>query len=142
VPAHGGGLPADVLRQRPDDLAQGGADRIGTVRGRVAGVEHGHDQAKRFRGAEHQRREPEATADPVAAVGPPGGLHGDVSLAQDRDVAPRGTFGHAQLRRKPAGGDAGLGLQLLEGAERPPGGTGAGFHEHRLIRKPIARNRA
>jgi pimeloyl-ACP methyl ester carboxylesterase len=44
MPAHGGGRPADVLRQRPDDLAQGGADRVVGVRGGVAAVEHGHDR--------------------------------------------------------------------------------------------------
>jgi len=53
---HDGGLPSDGLRQRPDDLAQGG-------------------------------------------------------FAQDRDIAARGAFGHAELRRKLGGGGAGLGLQ-------------------------------
>jgi len=68
MPADGGGLPADVLRQHPDDLAQGGADRIVGVCGCVAAVEHGHDQAKRLGGAEHQRRQPDAPAETVAAI--------------------------------------------------------------------------
>jgi len=138
--AHSGGLPTDVLRQRPDDLAQGGADRIVGIRGGVAAVEHGHDQAKRLCGAEYQGRQPDAPADPVAAVGPPGRLHGDVSLAQDRDIAARGAFGHAEVRRKLGGGDAGLGLQQLEGSKRPPGRAQAGLHDNRVIRKPIVRN--
>ena len=141
MPADGGGRPADVLRQRPDDLAQGGADRIGGVRGCVAAVEHGHDQAKRLGGAEHQRRQPDAPAEPVTAVGSPGGLHGDAGLAQDRDVAARGASGHAELRCELGGGDAGLGLQQFEGLERPPGGAEAGFHVSRVIRNPIVRNR-
>jgi hypothetical protein len=53
-------------------------------------------------------------AEPVAAIGSPGRLHRDTGLAQDRDVAARGPFGHLQLRRELAGGDAGLGLQQLQ----------------------------
>ena len=139
----GGGLPADdVLRKRPDDLAQGGADRIVGVRGRMAAVEHGHDQAKRLGGAEHQWRQPDAPAEPVAAIWSPGRLHGDVGLAQDRDVAARGSFGHVQLRRELAAGDARLGLQQLQGPKRPPGGAQVGFHESRVIRNLIVRNRS
>jgi len=62
-------------------------------------------------------------------------------LAQDRDVAARGPFGHVQLRGELAAGDAGLGLQQLEGPERPPGGAQVGFHDSRLIGNPIVRNR-
>src|SRR5690348_10441563 len=141
VPPHGRGRPADILGQRPDDLSQGGADRIIGVRGRVAAVEHGHDQAKRLGGGEHQRRQPDAAANPVAAVGSPGRVHGDAGLAQDRDVAARGPFGHLQLCRELAAGDAGLGLQQLEGPKRPRGGAQVNFHNSRLIRKLIVRNR-
>jgi hypothetical protein len=141
MPPDVSGRSADILRQRPDDLAEGGTDRIVGVGGCVAAVEHGHDQAKRLGGAEHQRRQPEATADSVAAVGPPGRLHGDIGLAQDRDVAARGAFSHAELCRKLGGGHARLGLQQLEGPECPRGGAEAGFHETRLIRNPIVRNR-
>ena len=116
MPAHGSGLPADVLWQRPDDLAQGGTDRIVGIRGCVAAIEHGHDEAERLGGTEYQRRQPDATADPVAAVGPAGRLHGDAGLAQNRDVAACGPFGHVQLHRELAGGDAGLGLQQLKGS--------------------------
>jgi hypothetical protein len=139
--AHSGGLMADVLRQRPNDLAQGGADRIVGVRGCVAAIEHGHDQAKRLGGAEHQRRQPDPAAEPVAPVGSPGRLHRDVGLPQDREVAARGPFGYAQLPCELAGGDAGLGLQQLEGPERSPGGAQVGFHGSSLIRNPIVRNR-
>jgi len=125
----------------PDDLAEGGADRIVGVCGCVAAVEHGHDQAKGLGRGEHQRRQPDAAASPVAAVGPPGGLHRDAGLAQDRDVAARGALGHAELRRELAGGDAGLALQQLEGPERAASGTQFGFHHSRLIRNPIVRNR-
>src|SRR6266700_1168422 len=140
VPAHGGGRPADVLGQRPDDLAQGGADRVAGVRGGVAAVEDGHDQAKRLGGGEDQRRQPDAAAEPVAAVGSPGGLHGDIGLAQARAVAARGPFGHIQLRRELGGGDAGLGLQQLQHPQCPRGGAQAGFHHSRLIRNLIVRN--
>jgi len=110
-PAHGRGLLADVLRQRPDELAQGGADRVVGVRGRVAAVKHGHDQAERLGGAEHQRRQPDAPPDPVTAIGSAGRLHRDFGFTQDLDVAARGPFGHAKLGGELAAGDAGLGLQ-------------------------------
>src|SRR3984957_1788004 len=142
MPAHGSGLMADVLRQGPDDLAERGADRIVGIRGGVAAVEHGHDQAEGLGGAEQQRRAPGGAAEPVAAEGSGGRLHGDLGLAQDRDVAARGAFGHAQLGRHLGGGDAGLRLQQLEGPERPRGGAQVGFHPSRLIRKLIVRNRA
>jgi len=138
--AHDGGLPADVLGQRPHDLAQGGTDRIVGIRGSMAAIEHGHDQAQRFGGTEHQRRQPEAPADSVAAVAPPDRLHGDAGLAQDRDVAACGPFGNIQLHPELGGGDAGLGLQQLESPQRSPGGTQVGFHGSRLIRNPIVRN--
>jgi hypothetical protein len=48
--AHGGGLPADVLGQRPDDLAQGGTDRVvGLAQNRDVAVRgpSGHVQLRR-----------------------------------------------------------------------------------------------
>src|ERR1700722_10800136 len=140
MPAHGGGRPADVLRQRPDDLAQGGADRVVGVRGGVTAVERRHDQAKRLGGGEHQRRQPDAPADPVAAVGTRERLHGDAGLTQDCHVAARGPVGYAQPCRELAGSDAGLGLQQLQDPERSSGGTQVGLHVSRLTRKPIVRD--
>jgi hypothetical protein len=106
----------------------------------VAAIEHGHDQAKRLGGGEHQRRQPDAPAEPVAAVGPPARFDGDAGLAQDRDVAARGALGHVELRRELGAGDAGLGLQQLEGPKCPRGGAQVGIQDSRLIRKPIVRN--
>ena len=48
-------------------------------------------------GAEHQRRQPDAAADPVTAVRPADRLDRDAGLAQDPDVAPGGPLGDAEL---------------------------------------------
>jgi hypothetical protein len=56
-----------------------GADGIVSVRGGMVAVEHSHDQAERLGGAEEQRRQPDASADPVAAVAPASRLDGDVA---------------------------------------------------------------
>jgi pimeloyl-ACP methyl ester carboxylesterase len=47
----------------------------------------------------------------------------------------------AGLRRELAAGDAGLGLQQLQGPRRPPGGAQVCFPHGRLIKNPIVRNR-
>ena len=140
VPPHDRGLPANVLRQHPDDLAQGRANWIVGVRGGMAAVQHGHDQAKRLGGGEQKRRQPQAAAQPVATVGSPVRFHRDARLAQDGHVAPGRSLGHVQLLRQPGPGDAGLSLQQLEDPQRSPGWAEVGFHSTRLIRKRIVRN--
>jgi hypothetical protein len=47
----------------------------------------------------------------------------------------------AELRRELAAGDAGLGLQQLQGPKRPPGAAQVCFHHGKLIRNPMVRNR-
>ena len=83
APAYRLGLGRHRLRQRPHDLAERTADRVGGIAGVVVTVEHGHHQAERLGGAEHQRREAQAAADAVAAVRPALGLDRDAGLAQD-----------------------------------------------------------
>ena len=118
-PADRLGLRGHRLRQRPDDLAERAADRVGRVAGVVVAVEHGHDQAERLGGAEHQRRQPQAAADPVAAVRPADRLDRDAGLAQDGDVAAGGPLRDAELVGEPVRGDARAALHQLEGQQRP-----------------------
>jgi hypothetical protein len=47
----------------------------------------------------------------------------------------------AGLRRELAAGDAGLGLQQLQGPRRPPGRAQVCFPHGRFIKNPIVRNR-
>lgn len=107
----------------PDDLAQRGADQAGGIARVVMTVEHGHDQAECLCGAEHQRRQPQAPADTVAAVGAPHRLDRDASLAQDRDVPAGGAVGDAELAGEPVGSDAGVVLQQLEAQQCPRRGV-------------------
>ena len=118
-PADRLGLGGHRLRQRPHELAEGAADRVGGVARVVVAVEHGHDQAEGLRGAEHQGREPEAAAEPVAAVRPADGLDRDAGLAEDADVAPGGPLRDAELVGEPVRGDARAALHQLEGQQRP-----------------------
>ncbi len=120
------GLRGDRFGQRPDDLAERAADRVVEVVGVAVRVQRGHHQAERLVGAEHQRRQPQPAADPVAAVGAAHGLDRDVGLAQDRDVAAGRPLGDPEGGAELGGGDAGPGLQHLERAQRPGGGTGVG----------------
>ena len=78
-------------------------------------------------GAEHQRRQPQAAADAVAAVRPADGLDRDAGLAQDADVAPGGPLRDAELVGEPVRGDARAALDQLEGQQRPRGGARVGL---------------
>jgi hypothetical protein len=127
-PADRLGLRGHRLREGPDDLAQRAADRVGGIARVVMAVEHGHDQAESLGGGEHQRREPQAAADPVAAVGPADRFDRDAGLAQDADVPAGGPVRDAELAGQPAGGDARAALDQLEGEQGPGRGTRVGVH--------------
>jgi hypothetical protein len=104
-------------------------------------VEHRHHEPECLVGAEHQRREPEAPPDPVPAVGSADGFDRDTGLPEDADVATGGAIGDAELLGEAFGGDAGAGLQQLQGQERP--GRGARVERHQnpsRMRKQNVRN--
>ena len=105
----------------------------------MVAVEHGHDQAEGLGGAEHQRRQPQATADAVAAVGPTDGLDRDAGLAEDADVAPGGPLRDAELVGEPVGGDAGAALDQFEGQQRPCRGARVGLHKHLRLNPEVER---
>ena len=127
------------LRECPHDLAQRAADQAGRIARVVMAVEHGHDQAESLGGGEHQRRQPQAAADPVAAVGPADRLDRDAGLAQDADVPAGGPLGDAELAGEPVGGDARAALDQLEGQQRPCRGARVGLHRVSPIRKQDVR---
>ena len=137
------GLGRHRLGQRPHDLAQRAADRVGGVGGVVVPVEHGHHQAERLGRGEHQRRQAQTTADPVAAVRPAHGLDRDARLAQDADVAAGSPLRDAELVGEPLGGDAGAALEQLESQQRAGRRTCGRLHRSSTssIRKHTVRNR-
>lgn len=113
----------DLLGEDAQDLGEGRADRLGRVGRTPVSLEHGHDEAERLGGREHQRRESQASADAVAAVRAGDRLDGQVGLAEDGDVAAGGALGDAQVVAEPLRGDAGAVLDGFEGEERPRRGT-------------------
>ena len=119
--AQGDRLPGDVGRQHPQDLPERRADRVVGIGDRVLGVERRHHQAERLRRAEHQWRQAQPAAQPVATVGAARRLHRDVGLAQDRDVAPRGPLGDAEALGELGGRDPGAALEDVQRPERPCG---------------------
>ena len=141
APAYRLGLGRHRLRQRPHDLAERAADRVGGIAGVVVTVEHGHHQAERLGGAEHQRREPQAAADAVAAVRPAHGLDRDAGLAQDGDVPPGGALRDAELVGEPVRGDARAALEQLEGQQGPCRGARTWSSPDSPFRKRNVRNR-
>ena len=126
------GLPGHRLGQRAQQLAQGAADRVRGVGGLVVAVEHGHHQPERLGRGEHQRRQPDAATDPVAAVPAADRLDRDAGLAQDADVAAGGPLGDAELVGEPVGGDARAALHQLQGEQRPCGRAGVLVHRRPL----------
>ncbi len=126
-PADGLGLGGHRLRQCPHDLAERAADRVGWIARVVVAVEHGHDQAEGLGGAEHQRREPQAATESIAAVGPADGLDRDAGLPQDGDIPPGGPLGDAELVGEPVRGDARAALEQFEGQQRPRRRARVGF---------------
>ena len=134
LPADRLGLGRDRLRQRPDDLAERAADRVGGIARVVVAVEHGHHQAEGLGGAEHQRRQAQAAADPVAAVRSAHRLDRDAGLAQDADVPPGGPLRDAELVGEPVRGDPGAALDQLEGQQGPRRRAGTSVHIAPLIR--------
>ena len=112
-------------REDPDHLPDGAADRVVAGGGAVR-LEDGHHQAHRLGGGEHQRRQPQTPADPVAAVGTALGLDRDLGLAQDRDVPPGGPLADAQPGTEALGVDPRAGLDRLQRAQRPAGGLVSG----------------
>ena len=72
------------------------ADRVVAL-GAAARLQHRHRQAERLGGGEHQRRQPQPAADPVAAVRAADRLDRDAGLAQDRRRS-----GARRARRRPA----------------------------------------
>ncbi len=114
-PPDGLGLGGHRLRECPHDLAERAADGVGGIARVVVAVEHGHDQAERLGGGEHQRRKPETAAEAIAAVRPAHGLDRDARLAQDADVPPGGAVGDSELVGQPVRGDAGAALEQFEG---------------------------
>ena len=90
-------------------------------------------------GAEHQRREPQAAADAVAAVGPAHGLDRDAGLAQDADVAPGGPLRDAELVGEPVRGDSRAALDQLERQQGPRRRADIWVHGRRPFRKLIVR---
>jgi hypothetical protein len=109
----------DPGRQHPDDLGQGGAHQVGRVGGALVPFEHGHDQARRLRGAERERRQPHPPSDLVAAVRPADRLDGQPRLAQDRDVAPGGALGDPKPVAETLRADARRVLDRLKSEQRP-----------------------
>jgi hypothetical protein len=124
------------LRERTHDLAERAAHQAGGITRVVVAVEHGHDQAEGLGGAEHQRRQPQAAAEAVAAVGPADGFDRDLRLAQDADVAPGRPLRDAELAGQPVRGDAGAGLDQFQRQQRPRRGARLGLHRH--LRDPEA----
>jgi hypothetical protein len=106
------------LRECPDDLAERGADIARRIAGVVMAVKHRHDQPEGLVGTEHQRREPQAAADAVAAVGPTDRLDRDAGLAQNRDVPPGGPLGDPELVGEPVRGDSRAALDEFERQQR------------------------
>jgi hypothetical protein len=95
----------------------------------MVAVEHRHHQGQGLGGAEHQRRQPNAAAEAVAAVLPTDGLDRDAGLAENPDVPPGGPLRDAELVGEPAGGDARAVLDQFEGQQCPRGGARVRFHQ-------------
>ena len=84
---------------------------------------------------EHQRRQPDPAADPVAAVLPPRRLHRDAGVAQVADVAADRPVGHPEPVGELLAADAGGVLHHLQHQQRPGRRRGL-VHEDTLRHVP------
>ena len=130
VLAQHGRLPADVLGQCPDDLAQCSADEV-VGAGRLA-IQRRHDQVKCLGLREDDRRQPRSAPEPVTTVRATGRLDGDARLPEDSDVPARGSLRDTQPRGEFVGRRSWAGLEDLEGTQGTRGGAQIGRHSSSL----------
>ena len=133
-------LASERRRQHPVDLRERAVDRRGgaVVAGAAVRKQPEHDDDRLLVG-EHQRRQPVAGADPVAAADAALPLDGDAELLQHADVAPRRARVDAEAVGDLAPGRERPRLQQLEQLEQSGGGRGHGPSQARIegVNRPI-----